>query len=246
MPTSRRPLPRPGDPLRVAYLVYRGNPHCGGQGVYTRHLTRELAALGHHVEVYSGQPWPELDDPVRLNEVASLDLYRRENPFRVPWPHEFRSAADLHEFGIMCAAGFPEPLHVLLRARRMLQQRSERLRPRARQPVSRQRPAGHDRRRLADDRTRCTTRSRSTATSSSSHATNPFRKLTLRRWYGFLNMQMQRRPPAAAPPDRLRELQDATSARRWASTPRRCTSCTSASTRSSSARFPTSNGSRVA
>ncbi|TMK64735.1 MAG: glycosyltransferase family 1 protein, partial [Actinobacteria bacterium] len=21
-------------PLRIAWLVYRGNPHCGGQGVY--------------------------------------------------------------------------------------------------------------------------------------------------------------------------------------------------------------------
>ncbi len=106
MPTSPRPLPRPGDPLRIAYLVYRGNPHCGGQGVYSRHLTRELANLGHHVEVYAGQPWPELDDPVTLNEVASLDLYRRENPFRVPWPHEYRSLIDLREFAVMCAAGF--------------------------------------------------------------------------------------------------------------------------------------------
>ena len=33
---------RPGC-LRIAYLVYRGNPRCGGQGVYSRHLTRELA-----------------------------------------------------------------------------------------------------------------------------------------------------------------------------------------------------------
>ena len=32
-------------PLRVAFLIYRGNPHCGGQGVYSRHLTRELTDL---------------------------------------------------------------------------------------------------------------------------------------------------------------------------------------------------------
>ena len=37
--------PSPGG-LRIAYLTYRGNPRCGGQGVYTRHLTRELVALG--------------------------------------------------------------------------------------------------------------------------------------------------------------------------------------------------------
>ena len=44
--------PRPGG-LRVAFLIYRGNPRCGGQGVYTRHLTRELVALGHSVEVFA-------------------------------------------------------------------------------------------------------------------------------------------------------------------------------------------------
>ena len=43
-------------PLRVALLSYRSKPHCGGQGIYLRHLSRELSALGHHVEVFSGQP----------------------------------------------------------------------------------------------------------------------------------------------------------------------------------------------
>jgi len=36
--------PEPGK-YRVAFLIYRGNPRCGGQGVYTRHLTRELVKL---------------------------------------------------------------------------------------------------------------------------------------------------------------------------------------------------------
>ena len=29
-------------PLRIALLSYRSKPHCGGQGVYVRHLSREL------------------------------------------------------------------------------------------------------------------------------------------------------------------------------------------------------------
>ena len=37
-------------PLRLAYLTYRGKPHIGGQGVYTRHLTKALVDLGHEVE----------------------------------------------------------------------------------------------------------------------------------------------------------------------------------------------------
>ena len=48
--------------LRIGLLVYRGNPHSGGQGVYTRYLARELVNLGHRVTVFAGQPWPVLDD----------------------------------------------------------------------------------------------------------------------------------------------------------------------------------------
>ena len=57
--------------LRIALLSYRSKPHCGGQGVYIRHLSRELAALGHDVEVFSGQPYPELDEGVKLTKVPS-------------------------------------------------------------------------------------------------------------------------------------------------------------------------------
>ena len=32
--------------MRIALLSYRSKPHCGGQGVYVRHLSRELVALG--------------------------------------------------------------------------------------------------------------------------------------------------------------------------------------------------------
>src|SRR5690349_18191874 len=104
MPDRPVPPPRPktgseGDPLRIAFLIYRGNPHCGGQGVYSRHLTRELTALGHSVTMFAGQPWPVADDPVVLEKVPGLDLYRRENPFRTPWPHELRSVVDLQEVG---------------------------------------------------------------------------------------------------------------------------------------------------
>nr|MCS5684754.1 glycosyltransferase family 1 protein [Acidimicrobiales bacterium] len=59
---SPETVPADGDsPLRIAYLSYRGKPHCGGQGVYTRHLTKALSDLGHSVEVFSGQPYPVLD-----------------------------------------------------------------------------------------------------------------------------------------------------------------------------------------
>ena len=122
------PAPEPLDtrPLRIALLVYRGNPHSGGQGVYVRHLSKQLVELGHHVEVFSGQPYPELDPEVPLVKVPSLDLYRPDDPFRVPHLREFRSAADVIEFALMCTAGFPEPLTFAMRVRKLLRERTSR------------------------------------------------------------------------------------------------------------------------
>lgn len=117
--------PAAGGPLRIALLTYKGNPFCGGQGVYVRHLSRELARLGHTVEVIGAQPYPVLDEDtgpgsVTLTELPSLDLYRQPDPFRVPGRNEYRDAVDLLEVGIMLSAGFPEPLTFSLRARRHL------------------------------------------------------------------------------------------------------------------------------
>ncbi len=110
---------------RVAFLIYRGNPQCGGQGVYTRHLTRELVALGHSVEVFSGPPWPEIDEGVGFTPVRGLDLYRDPDPFRIPAPSEFTSAADVAEFAVMMSGGFGEPLAFSMRVATILAQRRQ-------------------------------------------------------------------------------------------------------------------------
>jgi glycosyltransferase involved in cell wall biosynthesis len=110
-------------PLRVALLSYRSKPHCGGQGIYLRHLSRELAALGHHVEVFSGQPYPELEPGPALRTVPSLDLYRDEDPFRTPRPGEYRDWIDALEVAMMWTAAFPEPLTFSIRALRKLRAR---------------------------------------------------------------------------------------------------------------------------
>jgi glycosyltransferase involved in cell wall biosynthesis len=120
------PVTPPEDlPLRVAMLSYRSKPHCGGQGIYLRHVSREVAALGHHVEVYSGQPYPELEPGPMLRTLPSLDLYRDEDPFRTPKPSEIRDWIDLLEVGMMWTAAFPEPLTFSLRAQRALRARRD-------------------------------------------------------------------------------------------------------------------------
>lgn len=126
--------------MRIAWLVYRGNPHSGGQGVYTRYLAKELINLGHYVDVLSGQPYPVLDRDLtghgaRLIQIPSLDLFRADDPWHIPRPREvadryriaraqhetFRGlATDAFEFAHMCTAGFPEPWTYSLRVRRYL------------------------------------------------------------------------------------------------------------------------------
>jgi glycosyltransferase involved in cell wall biosynthesis len=110
-------------PLRIALLSYRSKPHCGGQGIYIRHLSRELAALGHHVEVVSGQPYPDLEPGPVLRALPSLDLYADENPFRTPALREYRDWIDVLEFAMMSTGAFPEPLTFSLRALRWLRAR---------------------------------------------------------------------------------------------------------------------------
>ncbi|MFD9906934.1 glycosyltransferase [Streptomyces sp. NPDC059063] len=117
-----------GRPLRIALLTYKGNPFCGGQGVYVRHLSRELVRLGHRVEVIGAQPYPVLDEGeglegLSLTELPSLDLYRQPDPFRTPKRDEYRDWVDALEVGTMWTGGFPEPVTFSLRARRHLRAR---------------------------------------------------------------------------------------------------------------------------
>ena len=183
---------RPASPgcYRIAFLIYRGNPRCGGQGVYTRHLTRELVALGHSVEVFSGPPWPEVDEGVGFTPVPGLDLYRDPDPFRIPHPREFKSRADVEEFGIMLGAGFGEPLafskriKTILNERRgdfdlihdnqclgtgilELQQEGWPMLETLHHPITVDREIALD------------------------HDTNAYRRFTTKRWFGFLGMQVR-------------------------------------------------------
>lgn len=174
--------------LRVAYLLYRGNPRCGGQGVYTRHLTRELTKLGHEVTVFSGQPYPQLEDGVGFVPVPSLDLYREPDPFRVPRLTELKTSIDVLEFGIMCTAGFPEPRTFSLRARKLLAARRGDF------------DIVHDNQSLgsgllgimSDGWPLLATIHHPITVDREldlSHAATLRRRVTLRRWYGFIGMQ---------------------------------------------------------
>jgi glycosyltransferase involved in cell wall biosynthesis len=110
----------PNGPLRVAYLTYRGKPHVGGQGVYTRHLTKALADLGHTVEVFGGQPYPVLDDRITMHKLPSLDIFNDTYPGRVPAYWEIKTWPDVVETARFMTGQFSEPLAFSKRALRTL------------------------------------------------------------------------------------------------------------------------------
>ena len=67
---------------------------------------------GHHVEVFSGQPYPELEPGPVLRTLPSLDLYREPDPFRTPKLAEYRDWIDVLEFLWMKTGGVPRAVHV--------------------------------------------------------------------------------------------------------------------------------------
>lgn len=106
--------------MRVALLSYRSKEHCGGQGVYVKHLSHGLVELGHDVEVFSGQPYPEgLDPRVRLTKVPSLDVFGRAD-LKLPPLRELRDRYDAVEWVTAASGCFAEPLAFSLRAAHLL------------------------------------------------------------------------------------------------------------------------------
>lgn len=174
-------------PLRIAYLTYRGKAHVGGQGVYTRHLTKALADLGHHVEVFSGQPYPVLDERVQLHKLPSLDLWNDYYPGRIPAYWEVKTKGDLAETLSHVTGTFGEPLGFSVRVLDVLKKRTrdfdlvhdnqclgygmlqvEKLIPTI---VTLHHPITRDR------------------ALEMEHATNRRKRRSVGRWYGFVKMQ---------------------------------------------------------
>lgn len=115
--------PSEDQPLRLAYLSYRSKPTVGGQGIYTRHLTKALVDLGHTVEVFSGQPYPVLDERIALTELPSLDIFNDYFPGRMPAYWEIKTLPDLAEVLQFSTGTFSEPLAFSFRAQAALKQR---------------------------------------------------------------------------------------------------------------------------
>jgi glycosyltransferase involved in cell wall biosynthesis len=101
------PLSQPK--LKVCLLGYRSNPYSGGQGIYLKFLSHALVEAGHSVDVISGEPYPELDERVRLIKLPGLNLFEADNHVTAIRPRHFLSFTDFVEWFSMLTGGFPEP-----------------------------------------------------------------------------------------------------------------------------------------
>jgi glycosyltransferase involved in cell wall biosynthesis len=127
---------------------------------------------------------------VGFTPVPGLDLYRDPDPFRVPHPREFTSREDWLEFGVMCTAGFGEPLAFSRRARQLLQERRGDF-----DVVHDNQCLGTGMLGMVDDGWPLLTTLHHPITVDRelalSHTTNPWQWLTTKRWFGFLTMQVK-------------------------------------------------------
>ena len=173
--------------LRICLLGYRSNPHCGGQGVYIRNLSRALCDLGHQVDVISGPEYPVIDNGVRLIKLPGMDLYNPKDLFRMPTMAELGDWANFVEWFGIATMGFSEPLAFGMRARAFLKHQGRRY------------DVVHDNQSLAYGLWSIKRRIPTVATIHHPITVDraleikaeihPWRKFKQVRWYSFINMQ---------------------------------------------------------
>ncbi|HPG25031.1 MAG TPA: glycosyltransferase family 4 protein [Myxococcota bacterium] len=113
-------------PLRIAFVAYRGNMNSGGQGIYLWFLAREMARLGHEVDVFVGPPYPDPMPFARVEQLPNQQFWAkwvlnqtdqivpRERPLQVLSPLNF------YELAASRIGFLPEPFAFSVRAFRRL------------------------------------------------------------------------------------------------------------------------------
>jgi glycosyltransferase involved in cell wall biosynthesis len=113
-------------PLRIAFVAYRGNMRCGGQGVYLWFLARELARQGHRVDVWVGPPYPDPMPFARsVNELRNHQYwgkwFSKDRRALIPAPRtRLLNPLEFYELAASYLGFLPEPLAFSVRALRAL------------------------------------------------------------------------------------------------------------------------------
>jgi glycosyltransferase involved in cell wall biosynthesis len=84
-------------------------------------LSQALRDLGHEVEVWSGQPYPELVEGVHLLKVPSLDLWNEHHLLEMPEARMLLDPINLAEYLSSRTGAFAEPISCSRRVARSFQ-----------------------------------------------------------------------------------------------------------------------------
>jgi glycosyltransferase involved in cell wall biosynthesis len=107
--------------MKICLLCYRGNPYCGGQGVYLYFLSRELARMGHSLTILVGAPEPWPMPWAKTVLVENLNLWGvRRNFIPTPAPWRIFRPLNFFEFVATRFGFFPEMLIFSVRAFQLL------------------------------------------------------------------------------------------------------------------------------
>lgn len=103
--------------MKICLLSYRGNPYCGGQGIYVMYLAEELARQGHEVHVVTGPPYPFEIPGVYVHKIHNNNYFNRKDDYINPeHPFDAFTPLNLYEFIASRAGIFPEMETFSLRA----------------------------------------------------------------------------------------------------------------------------------
>jgi len=108
--------------LQICLLSYRGNPYCGGQGIYLFYLARSLAERGHRVTVLAGPPYPWPMPFARLIPIPDHNFINKPGASAIPVdnPLAVFKPLELAELGLSRLGVNPEMLVFSLRAYSLL------------------------------------------------------------------------------------------------------------------------------
>jgi glycosyltransferase involved in cell wall biosynthesis len=95
--------------MKIGLLSYRGNPYCGGQGIYLTYLANELVKLGHEVHVLVGPPWPLYLQGANMHKIENFNFFGKKTDFLPPGnPFKIFSPLHFYEYASSRFGIFPE------------------------------------------------------------------------------------------------------------------------------------------
>ena len=61
--------------LKIALLSYRSDPYSGGQGIYIKNLSEALHDRGHDITIFSGNPLPEVSKEIKVEKIDTPGFF---------------------------------------------------------------------------------------------------------------------------------------------------------------------------